>query len=101
MDLPYTTSTISDAILPIAAIDFSRDVIHGVGPYEGARRSNRLRGSKLGPAHYRALVAHIKGPLIEDTIVFHPQLGDGLLSLYAVNWPEVFQPRIGYRESTS
>ena len=74
MDLSYTPSAIFDAILPFFAIDFSRDVIHGIGPYKMTQFLNRLRGSKLNRFRYRALVAHIKDPLIDDAVIFSPQL---------------------------
>ena len=73
-DSPYTSSAIFEAILPLFAIDFSRDVIKGLKPYKMTQFLNRLRGSKLDRSRYRDLVNHIRDPLIDDTIIFSPQL---------------------------
>ena len=73
-DVSYTTQAISQAIVPFFAIDFSRHVIQRIEPYKMTAFLNRLRGPKLDRAHYRALVAHIRDPLIDDSLVFSPQL---------------------------
>ena len=70
------SAAISAAAVPFFAIDFSKEAVLQIGNYKLSCFLNRLRGSLLNRAQYRCLVAHISNPLIDESIVFYPQLED-------------------------
>ena len=68
MGSPYTYDKISVDIMPFFAIDCYRESIPRSGICKLRRFLNRLRGSLLDRAQYRAIVAHIKDPLVGEAI---------------------------------
>ena len=72
----YSARMLASAILPFFAIDFSNESVSLVGNYRLSRFLNRLRGSLLDRAFYRALMDHIKIPMVDEAMVFPPQLDD-------------------------
>ena len=85
MDSSYSAKMIPTAILPFFAIDFTRDVVRLVNNYTLSRFLNRLRGPLLDRAHYRALVDHIKIPMVEESLVFAPVLEEWRLIIVRNN----------------
>ena len=85
MDPGCKAAAISAAIAPFFSIDFPKDAVLQIGNYKLSRFLNRLRGSLLNRAQYRCLVAHISDPLIDESIVFSPQLEEWRIIIVRYN----------------
>ena len=76
MDPAYSVQMVAASTLPFFAIDFSNESVSIVGNYKLSRFLNRLRGSLLDRAFYRALMDRIKIPMVDEAVVFTPELDD-------------------------